>query len=279
MVRRTRHDSGVEMEEAGRARFLVPLGMTPGSVGPLTRRDKSILAGLYLSKFDSEGLRCLGFDSFAEAFNVFGLALGVRPASLKNYRDEFDPLFPNNRKGWYKRPIRGYCKAVYDSFGTLNLEAFTDLLKRIIYKERDLDVLIEEVERKQGDDSSFAKRLMTGQAAEQYFRSIYRQISVFRDLELEDTTKLGCGFDFRLFSPRLFFGVEVKGLSEQSGTVALTSKEHSVASILRSRFFLFVVKNFKENPFYELYQDPLNGKLVFSRVEQRTIQISWTTKL
>ena len=96
---------------------------------------------------------------------------------------------------------------------------------------------------------------------------------------MEDTTKLGCGFDFRLISPGIFYGIEVKGLSESSGSIALTSKEHSVASILEKRFFLFVVKNFKENPFHELYQDPLNGKLVFSRVEQKTVQISWTTKL
>jgi hypothetical protein len=68
-------------------------------------------------------------------------------------------------------------------------------------------------------------------------------------------------------------------MSESSGSIALTNKEHSVASLLKSRFFLFVVKNFKENPFHELYQDPLNGRLLFNRVEQRTIQVSWTTKL
>lgn len=245
----------------------------------LSLREKSILAGLYLSKFDSEGLRCLGFDSFIEAFNVIGAALGVRPASIKNYRDEFDPLFPNNRKGWHKRPTRDYCKAVYDSFGGLNLENFTNLLKRIIYREHDLDVLMEEVERKQGEDRSFAKRLITGQAAEQYFKSKYKEVSLFKDFELEDTTKLGCGFDFRLFSPSVFYGIEVKGLSEPSGSIALTSKEHSVASILKKRFFLFVVKNFKKNPFHDLYRDPLNGKLDFSRVEQKTVQVSWTTKL
>ena len=242
-------------------------------------REKSILAGLYLSKFDVGGLRRLGFDSFTEAFNVIGSALGVRPASVKNYRDEFDPLFPNRRKGWHKRPTRGYCKAVYDAFGELNLGNFTDLLKRIIYRERDLDVLMEEVEKKEGEDRSFARRLITGQAAEQYFRSMYREIAVFRDLEIEDTTKLGCGFDFRLLSPDTFYGVEVKGLSGPRGAIALTSKEHSVASLLRKRFFLFVVKNFKENPYHELVQDPLGGKLVFDRVEQRTIQITWTTIL
>jgi Protein NO VEIN, C-terminal len=253
--------------------------MTPATTAPLARRDKAILAGLYMSKFDSEGLRRLGFDTFAEAFNVIGLAVGVRPASLKNYRDEFDPLFPNKRKGWHKRRIRNYCKHIYDAFSGLSLREFTDLLKRVVYKQRELDVLMEEVETKHGEDRSFAKRLLTGQAAEQYFRSTYKQISLFKDFELEDTTKLGCGFDFKLFSPTVFYGVEVKGLSEQSGVVALTSKEHSVASILRDRFFLFVVKNFKETPFHELYKDPLNGKLVFRRVEQETIQVSWTANL
>jgi hypothetical protein len=245
----------------------------------LSLREKSILAGLYLSKFDSEGLHRLGFDSFIEAFNVIGAALGVRPASVKNYRDEFDPLFPNDRKGWHKRATRDYCKAVYRAFGGLSLKDFTGLLKQIIYKEHDLDVLMEEVERKSGEDRSFARRLITGQAAEQYFKAKYKEISLFKDFEFEDTTRLGCGFDFRLSSPSVFYAIEVKGLSEASGSIALTSKEHSVASLLKERFFLFVVKNFRENPFHELYQDPLGGKLVFNRIEQRAVQISWTTKV
>jgi len=112
----------------------------------LSAREKPILAGLYLSKFESAGLSCLGFDTSVEAFNVIGSALGVRPASIKNYRDEFDPIFPNKRKGWHKRPTRDYCKAVYDAFGSLNLEEFTNLLKRVIYREHDLGVLMEEVE-------------------------------------------------------------------------------------------------------------------------------------
>jgi hypothetical protein len=160
----------------------------------LSLREKSILAGLYLSKFDLEGLRRLGFDGFVEAFNVIGSALGVRPASVKNYRDEFDPLFPNRRKGWHKRPIRGYCKAIFDAFSGLDLEKFTNLLERFIYREPDLELLMEEVEAQQGEDRSFAKRLVTGQAAEQYFKSVYRQITFFKDLELEDTTKMRVRF-------------------------------------------------------------------------------------
>lgn len=75
----------------------------------ISSREKLIIAGLYLSKYDSLGLKKLGFVSFQEAFNVIGYGLGSRPASVKNYRDEFDPLFPNKRQGWHKRKRREYC--------------------------------------------------------------------------------------------------------------------------------------------------------------------------
>jgi hypothetical protein len=82
----------------------------------LGTRDKSILIGLFLSKFDVEGLSQLGFEGFTEALNTLGLVIGAKPTSLKNYRDEFDPLFPNPRKGWHKRKLRDYCKVFYDEY-------------------------------------------------------------------------------------------------------------------------------------------------------------------
>lgn len=243
-------------------------------------REKSILAGLYFSKFDQNGLAVFGFGSFTEAFNVIGLALGVQPGSLKNYRDEFDPLFPNNRKGWHKRPMRDYCKKIYDDFGSLSLAKFTGLLKQALYKEHDLDVLIEDVDATDEEETgAFAKRLLTGQAAEQYFLNTYKSVPAFSDLELKDATKLGCGFDFKLFSPQVSFAVEVKGINALHGSIMLTDKEHTVASKMKDRYFLFIVKNFKEKPLHELYKNPLDGALVFNKVEQQIVQTNWTTKL
>lgn len=245
----------------------------------LTLREKSILAGLYLSKFDFDGLKYLGFDSFTEAFNAIGLALGVQPASVKNYRDEFDPLFPNKRKGWHKRRIRKYCKDIYDTFHALNLKNFSLLLKDIIYKDHDLDVLMEEVAKSEGDkENSFAKRLITGQAAEQYFRNIFLSVDLFKGHYFEDTTKAGCGFDFKLVAKEkgYFFGVEVKGLNDQNGNIVLTNKEHTVAGLLKERYFIFVVKNFREKPYHQLYRDPIES-LKFNKIKNRVIQISWNT--
>src|SRR2546423_9134947 len=98
----------------------------------IATREKLILVGLYLSKYDSFGLKRLGFNSFVEAFNVIGYALGSKPASIKNYRDEFDPLFPNRRKGWHKRPIREYCLRTFEKYKDLDLESFTGLIKRFV---------------------------------------------------------------------------------------------------------------------------------------------------
>src|SRR5712671_6940496 len=132
-------------------------------------REKLILTGLFLSKYDSLGLKKLGFESFKEAFNVIGYAMGSKPASIKNYRDEFDPLFPNRRKGWHKRNIRTYCLRVFDEYKDLDLESFTGLVESFVgYDEN----VWSEVQRKKiprDRQSQFAQRLITGLAAERYF--------------------------------------------------------------------------------------------------------------
>lgn len=247
----------------------------------LNLRDKSILAGLYLSKFSVDGLRYLGFENFTEAFNAIGLALGTNPASIKNYRDEFDPLFPNERKGWHKRSTRKYCKDIYDVFYKTSLPEFSMLLKQAIYKNSDIDILMEDIEKKEDEYSgTFAKRLITGQAAEQFFQDIFFSIDIFRGYSIEDTTKLGCGFDFKLVAreDKEFLGIEVKGLNEASGNIVMTSKEYTTAGLLKNRYFIFVVKNFKEKPFYDIFQDPIK-KLAFSKKSSKVVQICWNASV
>ncbi len=209
-------------------------------------RYNSILAGFYLSKFDTAGLRALGLNNFSEAFNIIGFALGASPASIKNYRDEFDPLFPNSRQGWHKRAMRAHCKAVLDQHGSLQIEAFSRLIKSVIYKDHDIGLLVDDADKALGETNSFAKRLITGQAAKNYFSLNYRGINLFDGFELEDATMHGCGSDFRLASPKTFYAVEVKGMKEASGNISMTAKEYFVASMLKDRYFLVVVKNFRE---------------------------------
>lgn len=244
-------------------------------------REKLILTGLYLSKYDSAGLKKLGFDGFVEAFNVIGYALGQRPASIKNYRDEFDPLFPNKRRGWHKRATRDYCLKVFKDYQDLDLETFAGLIKSFAgYDESAWSEVQPKLEKPDGE-SFFAKRLITGLAAEHYFESAYPTLAEFKDCEIENTTRLGCGYDFRL-RPQVgcdFLAVEVKGLRDKSGSLSLTPKEHKLAAALAGRFFLFVVKNFRESPYHEIYPDPLAGALSFSKKERVMVHTSWLTNV
>ena len=247
-----------------------------------TARVKVIVAGLYLSKYDLQGLKGLGFESFAEAFNVIGYALGSKPASIKNYRDEFDPLFPNPRKGWHRRPTRDYCLAVLDQYGNLDFESFTGLIESFFgYDENALSAIIA-TEPDDDQETSFAQRLITGLAAEQYFAAVHTDVPEFKGYLVENTTRFGCGYDFRLRRDQgheHFLAVEVKGLKGQSGSLSLTPKEYDVAATLKDRFFLFVVRNFRESPCHEVFQDPLSSHLHFRKTERVITQVSWMTSL
>jgi hypothetical protein len=243
----------------------------------ISTREKLILAGLYLSKYDSLGLKRLGFDSFVEAFNVIGYALGSKPASIKNYRDEFDPLFPNRRKGWHKRETRSYCMKILEEYKGLDLESFTGLVKSLVGYDENAWSEIQPVARTRDASSQFAQRLITGLAAEQYFESVHPSLPEFKGYVVQNTTRLGCGYDFRMDAGfnKDFLAIEVKGLKDATGTLSLTPKEHEIAKSLGDRFYLFVVRNFRESPFHEIFRNPLSSRLNFKKKEKVTVQVSW----
>lgn len=234
-----------------------------------------MLVGMYLSKYDKQALEILGFESFTEAFNVIGLAINAKPLSIRNYRDEFDPVFPNERKGWHNRPMFRTRKEMLEQYKDLDLGAFTEIVKQIIYKNPDID-LIEDKIAEQEKQNTFAKRLLTGQAAEQYFKDNYKSIEFFEGGVLEETTKQGCGFDFKLNFEKRFFAVEVKGLAQDRGRVGLTSKEYQTAVYLRENYFIFLVKNFIETPDHNIFRNPIfANELDFTKQERMVKQISW----
>jgi hypothetical protein len=166
---------------------------------------------------------------------------------------------------------------VFKRYKDLDIEEFSGLLRSFVGYDEDAWSEVQPVDEKEDDQSSFAKRLITGLAAEHYFVSVHPGLPEFNAYILEDTTRLGCGYDFRLRSEahRGFLAVEVKGLRERTGSVAFTPKEYEVAAALNDRFFLFVVKNFGESPFHEIYRDPLASDLRFRRQERVMLHVSW----
>ncbi len=240
-------------------------------------RDKSILIGLYLSKFNEQALNSLGFEGVKQAFNVLGYSIGSKPASIKNYRDEFDPYFPNSRKGWHKRDIREYCKIFLTDFENVSFEDFTDLIKSFVVKNYELEKFLDRIEKKDYSES-IAKRLITGYAAEEYFKLNYHLIKDFHEFEIQDTTKLACGFDFKLSLQNDFYCVEVKGSNTKFGSITMTEKEFLVAGDLKEKYCLFIVSNFVEKPVHQYHFDPLNRHLSFKKIERPIIQTTYSTK-
>ncbi len=59
----------------------------------------------------------------------------------------------------------------------------------------------------------------------------------------------------------------------------MTRKEYETAAILKDRFYLFVVRNFRDKPTHDIFRDPLSSRLQFRRVEQVIVQTSWLTSL
>lgn len=194
----------------------------------LPQREKMMLAGRFLSKFDRQGLHRFGFSSFSEAYNAMGYAISGKPTSIKNYRQEFDPLFPNSRQGWHGRPMRGHCRDAYEKYGSLSLDAIASLISSLLLPPT-LEWPPEMAELAQFDDDSyenttFSKRLITGAAAEGFFEFSFPALLEFSGHTINNVTRLGCGFDFRLqpTDNLPFLAVEVKGLAGTTGEIMMT---------------------------------------------------------
>jgi len=247
-------------------------------ISNFSNRDKAILIGLFLSKFDDKALDVLGFEGAKQAFNTLGYSIGTKPASIKNYRDEFDPYFPNPRKGWHKRQLREYCKKFLDDFGNVNFDDFSELVKSFVIKDYEIEKFINKIEKIDYGET-VAKRLITGSAAEEYFKLNCNTITEFSDFQISDTTKLACGFDFKLSLDINFFCIEVKGLNANTGSIAMTEKEFYVAEKLKEKYCLFIVSNFIETPVHQYIFDPLSSRLTFKKNQRQIIQTTYNTQI
>lgn len=250
----------------------------------MNHREKQILCGLFLSKFDRAGLEYLGFEAFTEAFNAIGYGIEARPASIKNYRDEIDPYFPNERKGWHKRPLRDHCRRVLDAYKALGIEEMGEMVKSFLLPEQEIERIPQVKKVMSLHDasvgSSFAKRLITGRAAEQYFAANSHTMPEFEGWTATDTTAWGCGFDFKLTNGGGGFrAIEVKGIRARSGQIQMTELEHSMAEALVEDYYLVVVRNFIEAPFHSVFQNPLQSTLTLSRTERQEVRVSWNANV
>jgi hypothetical protein len=96
----------------------------------------------------------------------------------------------------------------------------------------------------------------------------------------KERTERVSGYDFRLTTGGAdYLAIEVKGMRGRTGSLLLTPREYELAANPKEHFYLFVVKNFRESPFHEIYQDPLSRGLRFTRKELIAVQVCWFTNV
>ncbi|NJN84016.1 MAG: hypothetical protein HC802_18225 [Caldilineaceae bacterium] len=141
--------------------------------------ELAMIVAFYLSKFGEDGLDRLGFDSYRQAFADTGRSLNVKPNSVKNWRDEFDPYYDNGRKGWYQRGIRPSRQEVMVAFDDLSEHALRAVVMDILNPlarptvESELNSTLESIrnlvgKRKARTKIKYSPRGPTGRLAEEF---------------------------------------------------------------------------------------------------------------
>ena len=97
-----------------------------------TKKQAGLIVSYYLSRYDMKAVKALGYKNFTEAFQKIGEILNENPNNIKNMRDEFDPYFDNDRKGWYQRELRASRQEVFDEMSQYTDEQIENLVKEIL---------------------------------------------------------------------------------------------------------------------------------------------------
>lgn len=241
----------------------------------------TLYVSYYLSRFNNEALANLKYTTWNSAFEDIAKMLKVKPHSVKNWRDEFDPLF-GHRAGWYQRPMSPSRVKVAQALEDLSESQIrgivNDILSGRINEEPDEEEQLLSIvadDKKDKVARQFILRVSTGKTAENYFIQHYNDTFNPRRGTLIDCRDLGCGYDFKIESKNLVTYVEVKGLAEFSGGVLFTDKEWQVAVEKGEDFYLCNVKNVNENPEINFIQNPAS-KINPKKNIYTSIQINWS---
>ena len=229
--------------------------------------ELAMVVAFYLSKFGEEGLEKLGYRSYRQAFIEIGRSLNVKPNSVKNWRDEFDPYYDNKRKGWYQRGLRPSRQKVMLAFDDLSESALRAVILDIIAPEMRPKIKAElqptlgevrewEEKKKKRENVEYTPRGPTGRMAEEFFVSKFTAgLTPFEGV-LKDRRDEGVGFDFEIVTGVDRTLVEIKGIAKHMGGITFTDKEWRVANETQNDYFLGLVVQVFESPKLGFMQNP-----------------------
>lgn len=247
-----------------------------------TKQKLALIIAFYFSKYDRKAVEDLGFKSFSEAFREIGRILDVKPASIKQMREQFDPYHENTRVGWYQRPLSRSRRDVMNQYGGLSEAALRVIIEDIldtktkneVINENYIIYIAEDETTVKEASTAYTTRGITGKAAEDLFLELYNkgEINGFT-IPLKDTREHGTGYDFEMTTaPDYVF--EVKGLRAVSGGVLFTDHEWKVAQNLRGKYFVVLLSNLDEDMQISIVRNPYENLKPQMRMHATT-QISW----
>jgi hypothetical protein len=235
---------------------------------------EAIIVAYAMSRLNLDFLKRFSYRSWREAFQDTGSRLRVPPASMKNLRDEFDPLHPNARKGWHKRALRPNRQRVLGEFCDASDEALTELVSRVVRGDKEVeDLVVKPLAATPDRVGNVAERLRTGRLAEEYFLQNSERICGFSSSQLVDYRIEARGFDFGVRHEDNL-AIEVKGIKLMRGQILFTDFEWQQANRRKTDYWLVVVGSVVREPRAVLIKDPSSSIRVVSTLRASTV-VSW----
>jgi len=234
----------------------------------------ALIVGYAMSRLDRDYLTSRRCKSWKAAFVQAGKLLNVAPASIKNLRDEFDPVHGNARRGWKDRPMRPNRQRVMGELCDVSDAALLEMIDRILAHDPDaVQEVVTPLSKPTTRIYNVAERLRTGRLAEAYFLEHCQRIADIAPPLILDHRTLARGYDFGV-EKRSDIAIEVKGLKQSRGGIAFTDREWSEAKLRRKDYWLVVVGNIEVIPIARLIRDPSSALDAKCRY-QTTIAASW----
>ncbi len=245
---------------------------------------EAIVVGYAMSRLDRGFLALIGVRTWRDAYAVVGKAFRVRDASIKNLMQEFDPLHPNPRAGWWSREVRPSRRAVYEELAGLSDEDVAGVVLELLGMAEPAGAsgsavggqggrTVSRVREVSAAAEAAAARMKTGRQAEEYFLQHCERIVGVGAADVLDLRDNLVGFDFRLRG-RVPWLVEVKGLRGKAGGLLFTNLEWQVAARARSNYVLVVIANLASSPGWHVVHDPVHTLHAERQQEERT-SIAW----
>lgn len=233
------------------------------------RHDARTLAlGYSLSRLGMRMVAAMGCQTWSQAYAKIADACHTKPSRVNGLRDEFDPYVSAERKGWHGRPIRTNRLEVIVSMEGLDDDFLLGIALELLAGNA-----VAEIEEVVSASARAARRMQTGQRAEQWFMDHWREF-LQGEVEPVDCRYEACGFDFRLGNHPLRVA-EIKGMGSRSGTLSFTAKEWTVARELQANYLLVVVADLDASPTGKVIQNPASA-LTFRPTVTTQVVAAWT---